>query len=583
MLESKLIKEGRKEDFTLKYGNKFNSEQLKRIISMIQPKFLDWVGKNLDAIDFDRNFAKINSLLDFFERNSSNLPITDLYQYKSANELENAIEEFQKRQRRVVKKVKGGNVVYEDDRFFIVNPLTHDASCYYGKGTKWCTASESQTHFNATNEDGKLFYVIDKTLPTSDNDYKVAILKKYGGDVSYWNAVDTPIKSGWIFQTEGFNDIMSAIDQYMEDQFGENLKIFRDKEQAKKEKERLYQLRIRREREERLAQAEERRIENEWELGPDCPEEGLLAHALFNYLVDNNEIEPLTNEDRIEIDRIKNEIERLNNEYDNDEETRTDILDEISDLEDELESLQSHLDVYCMIPVGRHYDMTTFRVIPSDIENQEYAVGDSRAMQDSAEEYVEQMIDEIGYMGFSRGFANNYIDEDAVVEYAQDFYEDDVYQNPDAYFDDESRMLSDDQEETIQINKNKITSIERLIKELEVRMDGENDDEIQEKIDDLNDNIDELNDEISEIESSPDGDFPDELMEEKVEDLVDDVRNNVAWFMEEFGLNVEDYINKDDFIEGVIDADGYGIINGYDGSVDELYIQDILFYVMRID
>jgi len=580
---SKIIKEGRKEDFITKYSNKFSPKQIKRITSLIQPKFLDWVGKNLDVINFDDNFSKLYKAIDFFEKNSSNLTITDLYQYKSLSQLISEISEFQKKQRRTVKKVKGGNVVYEDDRFFIVNPLTQDASCYYGKGTKWCTASETSHQFNTYNDDGKLFYIIDKTLPTSDPDYKVAILRKFAGDSSYWNATDQSIKTGWIFGSEELNEINSAIDQYLEEQFEEQLKIFRDAETAKKEKERLYQLRIRREKEERMEQAQERRIENEWELGPDCPLEGLLAHALFDYLVDNSEIEPLTNEDRIEIDRIKNEIERLNNEYDNDEETRTDILDEISDLEDELESLQSHVDVYCMIPVGTHYDMTTFRVIPSDIESHEYAVGDSRAMQDSAEEYVEGLIDDIGYMGFSRGFANSYIDEDAVLRYAEDFYGDDVYSNPEVYFDEDDRLLSKDQEEEINILKNKISQTEQLMSSLEERMDAENDDEIQEKIDELSDRIDEMNDEISDIESSPEGDFSDDLIQEKVDELVDDVRGNIEWFMQEFGLNTEDYIDKDAFIEGVIDADGYGIVNGYDGNVDELYVQDILFYVMRID
>lgn len=579
----KMIKEGRKEDFAVKYSNKFTPEQIKRMTSMIQPKFLEWAGNNIDSINFDENFSKLHQALDFFERNSGNLPITDLYQYKTLTQLLEAISDFQIKQRRTVRQVKGGNVVYEDDRFFIVNPLTHDASCYYGKGTKWCTAAETNYHFNSFNEDGKLFYVIDKTLPTSDPNYKVAILKKFKDDTSYWNAIDQNIKTGWIFGTEVLNELDSAISQYMETQFPEQLKIFRDVELARKEKERLNQLRIKRERDGRIEEAEERRIENEWQLGPDCPEEGLKAHALFNYLVNTNEIEELTNEDRIRIDEIKNEIVGLNTQYDESEEVETDLLDQISDLEDELEELESKADVYNMIPVGEHYKLQTFKIIPSGIEDEEFAVGDSQEMQDSAEEYVEQLIDDIGYMGFSKGFANSYIDEEEVLRYAADFYEDDVYNNPEVYFDDEDRNLSDSQEEKIEILKNKILRTEQLIETLEENKDGENDDEIQDKIDELNENIDEMNDEISDIESSPEGDFPQDLMDEKVQERVDDVRSNISWFMEEFGLNVEDYIDKDAFIEGVIDADGYGIVNSYDANYDETYVQDILFYVMRID
>jgi hypothetical protein len=49
-------------------------------------------------------------------------------------------------------------------------------------------------------------------------------------------------------------------------------------------------------------------------------------------------------------------------------------------------------------------------------------------------------------------------------------------------------------------------------------------------------------------------------------------------------LNWDDYIDKDGFIEGVIDADGYGhTLNGYDGNADEMKVGDKWYYVMRLD
>jgi hypothetical protein len=74
------------------------------------------------------------------------------------------------------------------------------------------------------------------------------------------------------------------------------------------------------------------------------------------------------------------------------------------------------------------------------------------------------------------------------------------------------------------------------------------------KIDELNDMISELQDEIEEIESNPEGEFPQDLIDEKVEDLLSDVRSDPEHFMNEFGLEWEDYIDRDEFIEGVIDA-----------------------------
>ena len=133
-----------------------------------------------------------------------------------------------------------------------------------------------------------------------------------------------------------------------------------------------------------------------------------------------------------------------------------------------------------------------------------------------------------------------------------------------------------------------LASIERLEIIKKKLQDGiyqltEKRDYIQEKIDELNDMISELQDEIEEIESNPEGEFPQDLIDEKVEDLLSDVRSDPEHFMNEFGLEWEDYIDRDEFIEGVIDADGYGVVNSYDGNVDEIRVNDTLFYVMRID
>jgi hypothetical protein len=582
----KIIREGRVEDFQNKFSQKFGKEQLERITKLFLPKYLNWVGKNLDAIGFDEKVSKLSNAVKKFDSISSNLPITDLYQYKSEEQLFSALEEYQNKQKRVVRQVEGGNVVFENDKFFVVNPLNHKTSCYYGKGTKWCTAAETDYQFNKYNEDGKLFYIIDKRLKTDDPYYKVALLNKFEGDKSWWDAKDNSFSKGWIFADEDYKTIISAVEQYMESQYPEQLKIYRDKETARKEKDRLTRIREQQRIQGLNAEAEERRVNGEWNLTDDPDDEALKAHALFEWLVDNNEIEPLTNEDIVEIQRIKDEILILQTEYDNSEDVRTDLLDEISDLEDTLDEYDSKIDVYNMIPTGKYYNMTTFEVINADLGGRSYAVGDESEMDESAKEYVEGLIDDIGYAGFSSSFARSYIDEDAVVSYAEDVYYEDVQNNPDVYFDDSERELSNKQEEKIEILKMRISQTQELISNLEDTKDGENeenDEVIDEKIEELEDLIIEHEDEIQEIEDSPEGDFPQDSIDEKVEELVKDVKSDPESFMSEFGLDWEDYIDNQEFIQGVIDTDGYGIVNSYDGNYDEIRVNNTLFYVMRID
>ena len=580
----KLIQEGRVDDFKAKYGQKFEPNKLNELISKITPKYLTWVGKTFDNINFEENFPKLVEALKKFDKISTNLPKTDINQYQNLNELLTDIQTYENRNRRDVKKVEGGNVVFDDGRFFVVNPLDHNASCYYGKGTKWCTAAETDSHFKRYNEDGKLFYIIDRSKPTSDPLYKVALLRKFDGDKTYYDTKDEYVRNGWILNTEKLKEILTKIDSYLSSEFGAQLKIYTDKEAAKKEKERLDRLREQQRIRTLENDAQERRIENEWALNADCPDEGLKAHALLDYLVENSEVSVLDNNDRAEIQRIKDEIENLQAQYDADDEVRGDLLDQISDLEDELDNYTDYIDVYNIIPTGTFYDTTEFEVINSPVSGNRYAVGDDDEMKSSCEDYIENLIDDIGYEGFNAGFARQFLDTDAIISYAEDVYESDVRDNPESYFDDSERMLSNKQEEKIEILRKRIEYNTVTIEKLEAQMDGENDDLIQEKIDELNELSEEYIAEIEEIEEDPDGEFPDELIDEKVESLVSDARYDPESFMDSFGLSWSEYVDKDEFIEGVIEADGYGhTLNSYDGSADEVYVNDKLFYVMRID
>jgi hypothetical protein len=580
----KIIQEGRVDDFKAKYSQKFGGENINKIISSVPQKYLDWVGKHMDGVNFEDNLSKVSEALNKFVKISSNLPITDLYQYKNVGQLLSALAEYEGRQRRVVKKVEGGNVVYDDGRFFVVNPLTHSSSCYYGKGTKWCTTADSDHQFNRYNQDGKLFYILDRSAPSDNKYYKVALLQKFDGDRTYYDALDATTNSGWIFGTNKLNEILSSVDEYIKSTYPEQVKIFTDKELAKKERERLERVRLAQVLRQREAQAQERREEGEWDL-PDTNETGLKANALLRHLISEGDVEVMTNQDRGEIARIENEIDRLQAEYDNDGEVRQDLLDEISELEDELTELKNKIDVYNIIPTGRYYDASEFEVIGApELEDRRYVVGDENEMETSSYEYLEQLLDDVGFEAFRPEFVKQYIDEDAVISYAEDLYNQDVYDSPDSYLDDSERMLSKQQEEKIKILENKIEKYSELVSKLEGELDGENDEDIEERIDELNENISEMESEIEEIKDDPEGDFPDELLEDIIERRLEDVKYNVEGFMNDWGLEINNYIDRDAFIKAVVDEDGYGTtLNGYDGSADEINVEGETFYVMRID
>ena len=584
----KILNESRVDDFKTKYTTKFSPEQLKRIVDNVPQKFLDWVGKNFDSINFNDGLSQLARNLKQFEKISSNLPKTDINSYKSVKELFDALTDYANKPKRDYREVEGGKVVYDDGKYFVVNPQTHQANCHYGKGTKWCTVADSDYQFNQYNKEGKLFYILDRTLEATDPFYKVALLKKFDGNNTFFDAKDDttmilPAQMG----SKAYEEMMSAIEKYMNSEYPEQIKIFTDKELARKERERQESLRLARILNGRREEASNRRTENEWQLGPDCPEEGLKAHVLLEWLVDQGDVEARTPEQTARLMMLEDllpELEDQETDLEVEGQDTSEISDRIYEVQTEIFELSDKIDVYNIIPTGDYYSMDEFEVIDAGLDDQRYAVGDEDEVQRSCYDRVDNLIDDIGYEGFSRGFAQSYIDSEKVADYAEDYLGEDVYNNPEIYLDESDRQLSDSQEREISVLEYRISKTRKEIENLEEIKDENTEEEIDEKIDELTDLITEMEEEIESIKDDPDGDFPDDLIQEKIDDLVDDVKSDPEAFLNEHGFDWADFIDKDEFIQGVIDADGYGhTLNGYNGSADEMQVQGTWYYVMRID
>jgi hypothetical protein len=240
--------------------------------------------------------------------------------------------------------------IFENDQFTVVAPLTTTASCYYGAGTKWCTASSADnTHFNNYMKDGKLFYILDKTKATSDRFYKVALLKKFDGDESYFDAPDDKFTSGWIMGTNELARIKQYIDLYLREKYSKELEIWGDKEKAAIERKRLARVEQQRIENDLIDEANERRDNDEWSMDNLSEgDTGSCAHALFNFLISEGTIEAKTPESVEILKQAKEQLEVLQTRLDNEENANedTDLVSEIEVLEDEITELENLKDVY---------------------------------------------------------------------------------------------------------------------------------------------------------------------------------------------------------------------------------------------
>jgi hypothetical protein len=585
-----LIFEGREDDFKTTYANKFSPEKLEAIINMVNEvpgstKFLTFLGRVLpNTVTQGIVDDTVKPILKKFVAIGPNLQIKDINQYKTFAELNDAINQYENRIRREVQTIEGADLVYEDEKFTVVAPLTTKASCYYGAGTKWCTASSADnTHFNNYMNEGKLFYFIDKTKPTSDRFYKVALLKKFEGDESYFDAPDQKFTSGWIIGTDELEKIKKVINDYLNSKYADKIELYKDKERVRAERARIENERRRAITNSYLEATQERRQNNEWDPEVlDNGDEGSCAWALFNYLVQNGDIQAKTPENITRIEEINSELRTLRQTYDNIENANeiTDLVSDIESLEDELEELNNLKDVYDMIPLnGKNYEL--YRFTTTDFES-EWQVGDSASTEQSALESVKNLLDDVGYDGFNPNFVESHIDEKQWKGWLQDFFESDVYENPESYLEESDRELSRGQVA-------RIAELNDIIKGLEFEKDSldDEDEEYESEYERLNDEITILQEEIQEIEDDPDGEYDSDKLDRVVNNIVNEYRNDMESFLSNYyGVTVSEFIKDKDMIDeksliqDVVDSDGYGLtLNTWDGSEESVSYNGDTYYL----
>lgn len=585
-----LIFEGREDDFRATYVNKFSPEKLEAIINMSNDvpggnKFLTFLGKVLpNTVSQGILDDTVKPILKKFVAIGSNLEIKDINQYKTFAELNDAINQYENRIRREVQTIEGADLVYEDERFTVVAPLTTKASCYYGAGTKWCTASSADnTHFNNYMNEGKLFYFIDKTKPTSDRFYKVALLKKFEGDESYFDAPDVKFTNGWILDTDELEKIKKAINDYMNSKYADKIELYKDKERIRAERARIANERKLAIKNSYLEATQERRQNNEWDPEVlDSGDEGSCAWALFNYLVQNGDIQAKTPENITRIEEINSELRTLRQTYDNIENANeiTDLVSDIESLEEELEELNNLKDVYDMIPLnGKNYEL--YRFTTTDFES-EWQVGDSASTEQSALESVEALLEDVGYDGFNSSFVESHIDEQQWKNWLRDFFESDVYENPDSYLDESDRELSRGQVA-------RIAELNEIIKDLEFEKDSldDEDEEYESEYERLNDEITTIQEEIQEIEDDPDGEFDSDKLDDVVNSRVEEYEDDMQSFLSDYyGVSMGEFIRNNDMIDeksliqDVVDTDGYGpTLNTWDGSEESISYNGDTYYL----
>ena len=177
--EEQLLIEGRIEDVKRKYPD-LDEKGLLDILIDKDPsgnqKYLAWAAKQLaqreDATSQTADYAAAN--IDLYHKLRAHIPaeyrdinsIKDLldlervassaYQKKAEKDRLKAIEAKYKKE-----AMENSDVIWKDEDFLMVRPFNSGASCFWGRGTRWCiSATESQNYFNQYSGEGKAFYFL---------------------------------------------------------------------------------------------------------------------------------------------------------------------------------------------------------------------------------------------------------------------------------------------------------------------------------------------------------------------------------------------------------------------------------------
>jgi len=222
-LREELLDEAREDDVAAKYKIKADDPSWRKLTGWIgenrsqRLKYLDWGASMMYMASY--NIREVIDSLKIFEKFSGQMKQKNIKSYQSPSHLISAYkEDVLGRRVGKARKDRGKSeeraseedrtVIYEDEHLFVIRPHHVEASCHYGRKTKWCIAQKDKNprtgeiEYNEyfddyTKKDGKVFYFVKDDRRKPDDQYaKVAIQVGLSDDEEkvvidgYWDRFD---------------------------------------------------------------------------------------------------------------------------------------------------------------------------------------------------------------------------------------------------------------------------------------------------------------------------------------------------------------------------------------------------------
>jgi hypothetical protein len=145
---------------------------------------------------------------DLCERNQ--LENKDIYAYETFEDVEAAVKEGRSKITESQVKKKETKVIYEDDSYIVLRPLSIRSSRFYGSTTKWCTSSDRDdyaSHFVRYSEGILVYFINKKADPKTNKFAKLAFHNetdfKEANNITVWDPEDKQLAASDMMRVAG--------------------------------------------------------------------------------------------------------------------------------------------------------------------------------------------------------------------------------------------------------------------------------------------------------------------------------------------------------------------------------------------
>lgn len=170
------------------------------------------------------DLSRIKNALELYHKYKNTRQFKELFKYNvgfndisklSADQVEGIAEKIEEKiipQIGDKDKDKGDSeVVYEDSDVRVIHPKDKAAACYYGQGTRWCTAAtKGINYFDSYNRSGPLYIIIPKKPKYQGEKYQLHIQEQ-----QFMDEKDDPVSLTKLKNYPGFL-------KYIKEEFGDD-------------------------------------------------------------------------------------------------------------------------------------------------------------------------------------------------------------------------------------------------------------------------------------------------------------------------------------------------------------------------